>query len=336
MTTTNIHSPVKEKGSAIAQQGMILFSLGSVAGACGATAVYPIDLCKTRIQDERGVKFEQRTYHTFRQTFMYVVRNEGALGLYRGLLPQIFGVAPEKAIKLTTNDMVRDTFQRHYGYCPIWGELIAGGCAGASQVLFTNPLEIVKIRLQKAGEMRGQRLSVFSVIKDLGFVNLYKGARACLLRDIPFSAIFFPVYAHSKTALQNENGKNSLFSLFCAGIIGGVPAAVSCTPADVIKTRLQVKESEGKTAYKGVIDCTIKLMREEGFQAFWKGAVLRAFRSGPQFGVTLLTFDALKSLMGFKDWKAYILSVHIIWLFKGGFALIKCENDIQKIIFVPI
>ena len=292
---------VKERGTAIARKGVILFSLGSVGGACGATAVYPIDLCKTRIQDERGVRIEERTYRTFRQTFMYVVRNEGALGLYRGLLPQICGVAPEKAIKLTTNDLVRNKFKKHYGYCPIWGEILAGGCGGASQVLFTNPLEIVKIRLQKAGELPGMRLSVFSVVKDLGVLNLYKGARACFLRDIPFSAVFFPTYAHAKQALQNENGKNSSLSLFCAGLIGGVPAALSCTPADVIKTRLQVKEKEGKTAYKGVIDCVVKLWREEGFQAFWKGAVLRAMRSGPQFGVTLLTFDMLKTLFGMAD-----------------------------------
>lgn len=35
---------------------------------------------------------------------------EGALGLYKGLLPQLVGVAPEKAIKLTVNDLLRDMF----------------------------------------------------------------------------------------------------------------------------------------------------------------------------------------------------------------------------------
>ncbi|KAK5986414.1 hypothetical protein GCK32_021420 [Trichostrongylus colubriformis] len=75
------------------------------------------------------------------------------LGLYRGLLPQIVGVAPEKAIKLTVNDFVRDKFNNN-GRIPIWAEILAGGCAGGSQVIFTNPLEIVKIRLQVAGEIR--------------------------------------------------------------------------------------------------------------------------------------------------------------------------------------
>lgn len=74
------------------------------------------------------------------------------MGLYRGLLPQIIGVAPEKAIKLTMNDFVRDRLTSD-GRISLVSEIIAGGCGGASQVVFTNPLEIVKIRLQVAGEI---------------------------------------------------------------------------------------------------------------------------------------------------------------------------------------
>lgn len=58
-------------------------------------------------------------------------------------------VAPEKAIKLAMNDFVRGRFKdQKTGEIPLLGEIIAGGTAGGSQVLFTNPLEIVKIRLQ--------------------------------------------------------------------------------------------------------------------------------------------------------------------------------------------
>ena len=41
--------------------------------------------------------------------------------------------------------------------------------------MFTNPLEIVKIRLQVAGEMaEGTRTGAVGVIKELGFSGLYK------------------------------------------------------------------------------------------------------------------------------------------------------------------
>ena len=70
--------------------------------ATGATAVYPIDLVKTRMQNQRTGSFVgELMYKNSFDCFKKVIRHEGILGLYRGLAPQLVGVAPEKAIKLT-------------------------------------------------------------------------------------------------------------------------------------------------------------------------------------------------------------------------------------------
>ncbi|KAL7384810.1 hypothetical protein ABVT39_009228 [Epinephelus coioides] len=273
------------------------FTLGAIAGATGATAVYPIDLVKTRMQNQRstGSFVGELMYKNSFDCAKKVLRYEGFFGFYRGLLPQLIGVAPEKAIKLTVNDFVRDKFTTQDNTIALPAEILAGGCAGGSQVIFTNPLEIVKIRLQVAGEITtGPRVKALTVVRDLGFFGLYKGAKACFLRDIPFSAIYFPVYAHSKAALADEDGRLGALQLLTAGAIAGVPAASLVTPADVIKTRLQVAARAGQTTYSGVIDCFRKILREEGFRAFWKGAGARVFRSSPQFGVTLVTYELLQ------------------------------------------
>merc|ERR1712038_1523750 len=273
------------------------FALGAIAGATGATAVYPIDLVKTRMQNQRtGSYIGELMYRNSFDCFKKVFRHEGFTGLYRGLVPQLMGVAPEKAIKLTVNDLVRDKIRdKNTGKIPVLGEIISGGCAGASQVMFTNPLEIVKIRLQVAGEVAStQRVSALSVVRELGFFGLYKGARACLLRDIPFSAIYFPAYAHLKPKFADENGYNGPLSLLVSGAIAGMPAASLVTPADVIKTRLQVVAREGQTTYNGLLDATRKIYAEEGFRAFWKGAIARMCRSSPQFGVTLVSYEILQ------------------------------------------
>ena len=114
------------------------------------------------------------------------------------------------------------------------------------------------------------------------------------MRDVPFSAIYFPAYAHLKLNFADETGYNSPWSLLIAGAIAGMPAASLVTPADVIKTRLQVKARAGQTTYNGLMDAAKKIYLEEGFSAFWKGAVARMCRSSPQFGVTLVTYELLQ------------------------------------------
>lgn len=202
------------------------------------------------MQNQRTGSFVgEVAYRNSIDCFKKVVRHEGVLGLYRGLVPQLIGVAPEKAIKLTVNDLIRDKLTPKDSPLPYYAECIAGACvsfsrffhifkfnfnfnfyfkifkkqAGASQVVFTNPLEIVKIRLQVAGEIAGGgKVRAWHVVKELGLFGLYKGARACLLRDVPFSAIYFPAYAHTKAAFADEDGYNHPLTLLAAGAIAGI------------------------------------------------------------------------------------------------------------------
>lgn len=112
------------------------FLLGSGAGAFGAFMVYPIDLVKTRMQNQRGADPGQRLYKNSVDCFRKVIANEGFRGLYSGVLPQLVGVAPEKAIKLTVNDLVRGFFtDKQSNQIQLRHEILAGGSAGACQVV---------------------------------------------------------------------------------------------------------------------------------------------------------------------------------------------------------
>jgi solute carrier family 25 (mitochondrial aspartate/glutamate transporter), member 12/13 len=112
------------------------FALGSLAGAFGAFMVYPIDLVKTRMQNQRSAAVGQQLYNNSLDCFRKVVRNEGVRGLYSGVMPQLVGVAPEKAIKLTVNDLVRGFFtDKKTGSIHPLAEILAGGSAGGCQVV---------------------------------------------------------------------------------------------------------------------------------------------------------------------------------------------------------
>lgn len=113
------------------------FALGGLAGATGATLVYPIDLVKTRMQNQRSsVVGEPLMYKNSIDCVKKVFRNEGFKGFYSGLGPQLLGVAPEKAIKLTVNDLVRAKVKdEKTGEIKLRWEIIAGGTAGGCQVV---------------------------------------------------------------------------------------------------------------------------------------------------------------------------------------------------------
>lgn len=287
---------------------MYSFFLGSIAGCVGATAVYPIDLVKTRMQAQKHKAFYDNSFDCFKK----IIKNEGFKGLYSGLGAQLVGVAPEKAIKLTVNDLVRGIGTNKDGTIAMKWEILAGLSAGACQVIFTNPLEIVKIRLQmqggaaknlSPGQIPHKKLSAGQIIKQLGLKGLYKGASACLLRDVPFSAIYFPTYANLKHYLFNfdpsdPNKKHSLstWQLLVSGALAGAPSAFFTTPADVIKTRLQIESKSGEVKYRGITHAFRVILKEEGFSAFFKGSLARVFRSSPQFGFTLASYEFLQNM----------------------------------------
>ncbi|KAK6455431.1 mitochondrial aspartate/glutamate carrier protein Aralar/Citrin [Scheffersomyces xylosifermentans] len=285
------------------------FFLGSIAGCIGATVVYPIDMVKTRMQAQK----HKALYDNSIDCFKKIVRNEGVKGLYSGLGAQLVGVAPEKAIKLTVNDLVRRIgTNEDTGTITMGWEILAGSSAGACQVIFTNPLEIVKIRLQmqgnakvlKAGEIPHKHLSASQIVKQLGLKGLYKGASACLLRDVPFSAIYFPTYANLKKLMfgfdpsdpAKKNHRLSTWQLLVSGALAGAPAAFFTTPADVIKTRLQVESKQHDVKYRSIAHAGRIILKEEGISAFFKGSLARVFRSSPQFGFTLASYELLQNL----------------------------------------
>jgi solute carrier family 25 aspartate/glutamate transporter 12/13 len=278
------------------------FALGSLAGAFGAFMVYPIDLVKTRMQNQRSTGVGNVLYKNSLDCAQKVIKNEGFRGLYSGVLPQLVGVAPEKAIKLTVNDLMRGKLtDKDTGNIKLPAEILAGGMAGGCQVVFTNPLEIVKIRLQIQGELAKNvegvpKRSAMWIVRNLGLVGLYKGASACLLRDVPFSAIYFPSYSHLKKDFFGESAQKKLgvLQMLTAGAIAGMPAAYLTTPCDVIKTRLQVEARKGEATYNGLRHCAQRIWQEEGFKAFFKGGPARIMRSSPQFGFTLAGYEVLQ------------------------------------------
>jgi solute carrier family 25 aspartate/glutamate transporter 12/13 len=243
---------------------------GYIAGAFGAFVVLPIDIVKTNIQSSI-VKLDPI------QIIKTIYNQNGIRGFYKGGLTQIFLVAPEKAIKFTTNDIV-------YKYTS--NQIFAGMCAGFSQVIITNPMEILKIQMQMQSQSQStsNKLNNYqTIIKNIGGIkNLYRGASLCMMRDIPFSGIYFPTYS----ILYNRYHIPDHIS----GLIAGTIAAITVTPMDFIKTQVQ---------YKINIKPSIiikEIIQTNNYKLLFRGCMLRGFKSGPQFMITQTIYNKLNTI----------------------------------------
>ncbi|XP_010176142.1 mitochondrial glutamate carrier 1 [Antrostomus carolinensis] len=295
---------------------------GGIAGLIGVTCVFPIDLAKTRLQNQQN---GQRLYTSMSDCLIKTIRSEGYFGMYRGAAVNLTLVTPEKAIKLAANDFFRHHLSKDGKKLTLLREMLARCGAGTCQVIVTTPMEMLKIQLQDAGRIAAQkklmaaqaqlssssssaagvgaagpavetRTTATQITRELlrskGIAGLYKGLGATLLRDVPFSIVYFPLFANlNKLGQKDPNAKAPFYVSFLSGCVAGSTAAVAVNPCDVIKTRLQsLQRGVNEDTYSGILDCTKKIWQKEGPMAFLKGAYCRALVIAPLFGIAQVVY----------------------------------------------
>jgi hypothetical protein len=90
--------------------GMKDFLLGAVSGGFASFLVFPIDLAKTRIQNQKIVQGAELVYKNAVQTIFRVATTEGVPALYNGVAPVLVGAAPEAALQIGMNDKAKQYF----------------------------------------------------------------------------------------------------------------------------------------------------------------------------------------------------------------------------------
>jgi len=299
---------------------------GRIAGIIGVSCVFPLDLVKTRLQNQQIGPNGEKMYTSMVDCFKKTYRAEGYFGMYRGSAVNILLITPEKAIKLAANDFFRHHLRTPDGRLPITREMLAGGSAGFCQIIITTPMELLKIQLQDAGRVAAQakvaggggggataavqKLSATSIALDLirtkGITGLYKGTGATMLRDVSFSVIYFPLFANLNRLGPRKAGNADeavFYWTFLSGMAAGSISAAAVNPFDVVKTRLQLlKKAKGEASYTGVPDAFVKIMKNEGPSAFLKGAACRMIVIAPLFGIAQMVyfFGVAEFLLGVK------------------------------------
>ena len=161
---------------------------------------------------------------------------------------------------------------------------INGGLAGMFATACIQPIDMVKVRIQLAGEgsKGGVRPSPIKVAKDIiaagKVLDLYSGLSAGLLRQAVYTTArmgFFDTFQSALAARAKASGKEITFmERSIAGLTAGGLAAVIGTPADVALIRMQsdgLRPPAERANYTSVINALSRITRNEGLFSLWSG-----------------------------------------------------------------
>jgi solute carrier family 25 protein 39/40 len=161
--------------------------------------------------------------------------------------------------------------------------LIAGVTARTFAVLFTCPLELIRTATQASVEIKPTKV-LTNAIKNGGFRSLWTGLWPTLMRDCPFSAIYWVSLESTRKYLQSSSHIPSYMINFISGATGGAIAATLTTPIDVIKTRMQARigNTQFDSPYNSTLQSIRRIMKQDGLLGFTKGMVPRVLKVVPR------------------------------------------------------
>lgn len=286
--------------------GVIDFIAGTAGGIANVYIGQPLDTVKVKMQTFPDLY--RNGYQCFRET----LRKDGITrGLYAGTVPSLaanisenavlflfYGLCQKTIVFLTGNRKVEDL------------NSVQNALAGSGAAFFCSftlcPTELVKCRLQAMREMQGGRLNIgpWSVTREIlrreGIPGLYKGLTSTMLREMPGYFFFFGGYEFTRSFFIPKNGNKDdigIFGTILSGGLGGVALWTAVFPADVVKSRIQVQSTVGKSAPK-FTDVFMSILKNEGIRALYKGLGPTLLRTFPSTGGLFLSVEMTKKYLG--------------------------------------
>jgi solute carrier family 25 oxoglutarate transporter 11 len=260
------------------------FAIGGVSGTIATSCIQPIDMVKVRIQlHGKGVRDAPRPMPL--SVARAIVAQGKFLDLYSGLSAGLL----RQAVYATSRLGFFDTFEsilkeraRKNGTEIGFGErAFASIAAGGLGAMIGNPADLALIRMQfDDAKPKGQRanyLSVFDALtrisKSEGFFALWKGAYPTIARAMSTNFGQLAFFSESKNQIQQHSTLSPQMQTLTASAIGGFFAAFFSLPFDFVKTNLQsqTKGSDGLVPYKGMMDCFVKVVKNDGLLRFYRG-----------------------------------------------------------------
>ncbi|XP_027754542.1 solute carrier family 25 member 40 isoform X1 [Empidonax traillii] len=307
-----------------------------MASCCGAIItsllVSPLDVIKTRLQAQsnpfpKGKCFvyssglmdhicvcengDSKAWYkkpgNFKGTldaFVKIIRIEGIKSLWSGLPPTLIMAVPNTIIYFTLYDQLHEALkyrlEKDDGYIPV----LAGSLSRFSSITVVSPLELIRTRMQhRRLSYKQLYLCVSTKVAADGWFSLWKGWSSTVLRDIPFSAMYWYNYERFKKMMCNKVGAHepTFFIAFTSGAASGSISAVITQPFDVVKTHKQTALWESETLEIPQRESTStwavmrKIVASNGITGLFAGVIPRLCKVAPACAIMISTYEYGKS-----------------------------------------
>eukprot|EP00055_Hartaetosiga_balthica_P008778 m.33711 g.33711 ORF g.33711 m.33711 type:complete len:305 (-) comp6468_c1_seq1:164-1078(-) len=278
---------------------------GAIASSFAEIVTMPIDVVKVRLQMQGADGTTQ--YSGMFNAGIKTARKEGISALWKGLPPALvrqtfygglrYGLyAPIRNIvggNTSTNEKI-----------PFHLKFVSGGLSGALAAFFANPTDLMKVRLQVDGmkgsppKYRGMAHCFRTILKEEGVLGLWKGAGPTMGRATVLAAVELSSYDEIKKRLKEHNiiKEKSASGVLISSLTSGLLCAITSNPFDVVKSRVmgQPVGPDGKgLLFRGMTDCFVKSIRNEGFFSLYKGFFPNWGRLGPRAVLCFVIMEAL-------------------------------------------
>lgn len=182
------------------------FFAGAIAGGISQTAIYPLEVLKTRLALRKTGQ-----YSSIADAAYKIYMTEGLGSFYRGYIPNILGIIPYAGIDLAVYETLKKRyFTTHSSneQPSFWMLLACGSASSTLGQMCSYPLALIRTRLQAQvihptmDPTTVTMTGVFrTIIEKEGVFGLYRGITPNFIKVMPAVSISYVVYEYSSRLL---------------------------------------------------------------------------------------------------------------------------------------
>jgi len=294
------------------------FFISGAAAVISKTVAAPIERVKLLIQNQTEMLKSgrlDRPYTGVVDCTRRVIATEGVIPLWRGNLANCLRYFPTQALNFAFKGQIRAMFasSKHDSEMLKFGKNVAaGGAAGAMSLLFVYSLDYARTRLandaksSKKGGGERQFNGMLDVYRKTmasdGIGGLYRGFVISCVGIIVYRGFYFGLYDTINPIFEKNKYFGfpfPVFGKFALGYAVTVSAGLISYPLDTVRRRMMMTSGEA-VKYKGSIDCSVQIFKNEGVASFFKGAGANILRGIAGAGV-LVGFDEFQRI--YVEWR---------------------------------